>query len=419
MNDKENPSAKGPLVGLRILELGHFVAAPFCTRILGDLGAEIIKVESPGKGDPVRTWGKRVDGKSLWWSVHGRNKKSVTLNLKNPKGLDVAKQLIAECDAVVENFRPGQLARWGLGPEIIKEINPGCILVHVSGYGQTGPDRDRAAFGVIGEAIGGLRHLTGFPEGMTELPPARTGVSLGDMVAGLYAAIGLLSALFERQAKSAISSDTNARIEARSVDVALTESVFSLLEGCLPEYGKLGVIRQPMGATLPTNAPSNAYPTNDGRWILVAANSDALFKQLMNLMGRTDLEKDLRFADNPGRVEHSGELDDAIGKWTVTFDAKTVERVLAEANIPSTLIYTIEDCVNDPQLKSRDMIRPIEDPNFGVVLHPGIVPKMSGDGPDAISWPGPDIGAHTEQVLCELLNMTETDVLSLKEEGVL
>jgi crotonobetainyl-CoA:carnitine CoA-transferase CaiB-like acyl-CoA transferase len=199
MAETDQSPKKGPLSGLRVLELGHFIAAPFCTRILGDLGAEIIKVENPGKGDPVRSWGKMVDGKSLWWSVHGRNKKSVTLNMKNKKGLDVAKRLIANCDAVVENFRPGQLDRWGLGTDVIAGINPDCVLVHISGYGQTGPDRDRAAFGVIGEAIGGIRHLTGFPEGTTPLPPARTGVSLGDMVAGLYAAIGLLSAIHARR----------------------------------------------------------------------------------------------------------------------------------------------------------------------------------------------------------------------------
>ncbi len=401
----------GPLTGLRVLELGHFIAAPFCTRVLGDLGAEIIKIETPEKGDPVRSWGKRVDGKSLWWSVHGRNKKSVTINLKNPSGLNVAKQLIAECDAVVENFRPGQLERWGLGEDVISQINPDCVVVHVSGYGQTGPDRDRAAFGVIGEAIGGLRHLTGFPEGMTELPPARTGVSLGDMVAGLYAAIGLMSAVFDKQKRP--------DEKARSVDVALTESVFSLLEGCLPEYGKLGEIRQPTGATLPTNAPSNAYPTKDGRWIIIAANSDALFRRLMILMKRLDLADDPRFADNPGRVENALELDEAIARWAKNFDAKSVETVLAEADIPSTLIYTIEDCANDPQFQARGMIQPVDDPNFGNVLHPGVIPKVSGSDGTGIAWPGPEVGAHTDDVLSDLLNMTDQQINTLKSEGAL
>ncbi len=401
----------GPLSGLRVVELGHFIAAPFCSRILGDLGAEIIKIEAPGKGDPVRTWGKTVNGKSLWWSVHGRNKKSVTLNLKNPKGLDIAKRLIGTSDAVVENFRPGQLQRWGLGPQVINQLNPDCVLVHVSGYGQTGPDRDRAAFGVIGEAIGGLRHLTGFPDGITALPPARTGVSLGDMVAGLYAAIGLLSAVYEKQARP--------DAVPRSVDVALTESVFSLLEGCLPEYGKLGHIRQPTGATLPTNAPSNAYPTGDGRWILIAANSDALFNRLMALIERPDLAADPRFADNPGRVANAGEIDAIIAAWAKTHDAAAVAQILADRDIPSTLIYTIEDCANDPQLQSRGMIQPIEDPNFGEVLHPGVVPKMSGTGSDAIAWPGPDVGAHTQEVLSRLLQMTDQQIQTLKHEGVL
>ncbi|NNF80951.1 MAG: CoA transferase, partial [Rhizobiales bacterium] len=381
MSENHAEPVRGPLSGLRVLELGHFVAAPFCTRILGDLGAEIIKVESPGKGDPVRSWGKMVDGKSLWWSVHGRNKKSVTLNMKTPAGLDVAKQLIANCDAVVENFRPGQLARWGLGAEAIAAINSDCVIVHVSGYGQTGPDRDRAAFGVIGEAIGGLRHLTGFPEGMTSLPPARTGVSLGDMVAGLYAAIGLLSAVYQRQ------SNGGAKVPA--IDVALTESVFTLLEGCLPEYGALGEIRQPTGATLPTNAPSNAYPTKDGRWIIIAANSDALFLRLMALIEREDLATDPRFGDNPGRVANAPELDAAIAQWAKGHEAKAAEKVLANADIPSTLIYTIEDCANDEQFKARGMVHPVNDPNFGEVLHPGVVPKVSGPEPGGVSWPGP------------------------------
>ena len=411
MTETNQSPKKGPLSGLRVLELGHFIAAPFCTRILGDLGAEIIKVENPGKGDPVRSWGKMVDGKSLWWSVHGRNKKSVTLNMKNQKGLDVAKRLIANCDAVVENFRPGQLDRWGLGADVIAGINPGCVLVHVSGYGQTGPDRDRAAFGVIGEAIGGLRHLTGFPEGVTPLPPARTGVSLGDMVAGLYAAIGLLSAIHAGR------PDRDAK--APSVDVALTESVFSLLEGALPEYGMLGDIRQPTGATLPTNAPSNAYLTKDKRWIVIAANSDALFQRLMVLIERDDLASDSRFSDNPGRVTHAEELDAAISGWAQNLKAGSAARILAQADIPSTLIYTIEDCANDAHFKARDMICTVADPNFGQVLHPGIVPKISGSEPGGISWPGPDVGAHTDHILGDLLGMSANDIQALRAEQVI
>ena len=408
MTKKEN---SGPLSNLRILELGHFVAAPFCTRILADLGAEVIKIETPGKGDPVRSWGKMVEGKSLWWSVHGRNKKSVTMNLKNPKGLKLVKQLIVECDGIVENFRPGQLERWGLGPDVIASINPACAVVHISGYGQTGPGRDRAAFGVVGEAIGGLRHLTGFPEGMTTLPPARTGISLGDMVAGLYAAIGLMSALLEHKSK------LNAL--ARSADVALTEAVFSLLEGALPEYGKLGEVRQPTGATLPTSAPSSAYPSADNRWVIIGANSDLLFSRLMKLIERPDLGLDERFADNPGRVAFMDVLDTAIGQWTITMNAVTAAKILADADIPSTLIYTIEDCANDVQFIDRDMILAIDDPNFGKVLHPGVVPKMSGENPGGVAWPGPDVGAHTNSVLRELLKIGIDEIEALRVEGVL
>ncbi|NQW01382.1 MAG: CoA transferase [Rhodospirillales bacterium] len=402
---------KGPLSGLRILEMGHFIAAPFCTRILGDLGAEIIKVESPGAGDPVRTWGRRVDGKSVWWSVHGRNKKSVTLNLKNPKGVAVARKLIGEVDAVVENYRPGQLERWGLGDAVIEDLNPGCIVVHVSGYGQTGPGRDRAAFGVIGEAVGGLRHLTGYPDGMSPLPPSRTGVSLGDMVAGMYAAIGLLSALYDRQARNAT--------KGRSVDVALTEAVFSLLEGCLPEYGLLGEVRAPAGGALPVSAPSNAYPSADGRWVIIAANSDALYRRLMQVINRPDIAADENFKTNPGRVARMAELDEAIGQWTRTLPAKQAEQILAEADIPSTLIYTIEDCAADPQFLARDMIVPVNDPNFGETLHPGIIPKMSGADPGGITWSGPDVGAHTDSVLAELLHMSREEIEILRTEGAL
>jgi crotonobetainyl-CoA:carnitine CoA-transferase CaiB-like acyl-CoA transferase len=408
MSRKEN---SGPLSNLRILELGHFVAAPFCTRVLADLGAEIIKIETPGKGDPVRSWGKMVDGKSLWWSVHGRNKKSVTINLKNPKGLELVKRLIAECDGIVENFRPGQLERWGLAPDVIATINPACAVVHISGYGQTGPERDRAAFGVVGEAIGGLRHLTGFPEGMTTLPPARMGISLGDMVAGLYAAIGLMSALLENKSKP--------NTPARSADVALTEAVFSLLEGALPEYGKLGEVRQPTGATIPTSAPSSAYPSADNRWVIIGANSDLLFSRLMKLIERPDLGVDERFNDNPGRVAFMDVLDTAIGKWTITMDAVIAAKILADADIPSTLIYTIEDCANDVQFIDRDMIMAIDDPNFGKVLHPGVVPKMSGKDPGGVAWPGPDVGAHTNSVLQEILKMKIDEIEALRVEGVL
>jgi len=405
---------EGPLSGLRIVELGHFVAAPFCTRVLADLGAEIIKVEPPGRGDPVRTWGEMVDGKSLWWSVHGRNKKSVTLNLKHPKGVDLAKRLIESADGVVENFKPGQLERWGLGPKVIDSINPGCTLVRISGYGQTGPYKDRAAFGVIGEAMGGLRHLTAFPADQSDLPPARTGVSLGDMVTGLYAAIGLLSALFEKQMRNGSAN------KGRVVDVALTESVFTLLEGCLPEYGKLGRVRQPTGSTLPTNAPSNAYPCRDGKWVVIAANSDALFTKMMALIERNDLADDPRFKDNPGRVRDARELDGAITAWTLTQDGAEASKVVQAAGIPATEIYTIEDCVNDQQFQDRDMVQTIHDPSLGEVLHPGIVPRFDSDGPaGGIGWAGPQVGEHNSEVYGGVLGLSSDALAALKKEAVI
>jgi crotonobetainyl-CoA:carnitine CoA-transferase CaiB-like acyl-CoA transferase len=263
-------SPVGPLAGLRVLELGHFIAGPFCARLLADLGADVIKVEAPGKGDPARSWGEiRGDKSSIWWSVHGRNKKSITLNMKSPRARSLLLELIGQSDVLIENYRPGQLERWGLGTEQLQLAKPGLVLVRISGFGQNGPYAERSAFGVIGEAMGGIRRLTAFPAGTTDLPPARTGISLGDSVAALYGAFGALAAILDQRSRTTK--------EVRIVDVALTESVLSLMEGCLPEYGVLGKVREPTGSTLPTNAPSNAYACKDGEWVLIAANSDPLF----------------------------------------------------------------------------------------------------------------------------------------------
>lgn len=403
----------GPLSGLRILELGHFIAAPFSTRVLADLGADVIKVEPPGRGDPVRSWGLIPEGEdsSLWWSVHGRNKRSITADLKKPDGVALVKRLIAEVDAVVENFKPGQLASWGLGPEDMKAANPEVIVVQISGYGQTGPGHNRAAFGVIGEAVGGLRHLTGYPPEVSDLPPVRTGISIGDSVAGLYGAIGLLAALFEKSRGGGRSG--------RRIDVALTESILSLLEGCLPEYGATGAVRQPTGSTLPTNAPSNAYPTADGRWFLIAANSNALFRRLCGAMGRPDLADDPRYGDNPSRVKHAAELDAAISHWTTGMTLDEVAAAVEAADVPCSRIYDIADIAADPQFLDRNMVRRIQDPRLGEVLHPGIVPAMAGGPAGGIRWAGPDVGAHTDEVLGELLRMSAAEIDALKKEGVI
>ena len=405
----------GPLAGLRILELGHFIAAPFCTRVLADLGADVIKVEPPGRGDPVRSWGDIPEGQdaSVWWSVHGRNKRSVTVDLKNPAGIALVRRLVAAVDAVVENFKPGQLAKWGLGPDDIRAANPDAVLVQISGYGQTGPYSKRAAFGVIGEAIGGVRHLTGYPPDVTDLPPVRTGVSFGDSVAALYGAVGLLAALFEKK--------SGKPGPARQVDVALTESVLTLLEGCLPEYGYFGKIRQPMGSTLPTTAPSNAYPSKDGRWFLIGANADALFRRLCEAMGRPELLGDPRFTDNPSRVRHVLELDAEIAAWTRTLTLEQLEAAVAAADIPSSRIYDVSDIAADPQYRERNMIRPVADPRLGEVLHPGVVPRISGDaaGDDGIRWAGPAVGQHNDEVFGTLLGLSSAEIGRLKQDGVI
>jgi crotonobetainyl-CoA:carnitine CoA-transferase CaiB-like acyl-CoA transferase len=400
----------GILSGLRILEIGHFVAAPFCTRLLADLGADIIKIEPPS-GDPVRQWGQQVNGTSLWWSIHGRNKRSVTLNLKHPEAASIVRRLVAGCDAVVENFRPGQLAKLGLSDEVLRSVKSDLVIAHISGFGQDGPYRDRAAFGVIGEAIGGLRHLTNHPPGVSDLPPVRTGISIGDSLAGLYTAFGIMAALWQRDR---ISGDR----QGRTLDVALTDAVLSLMEGMLPEYGALGAVRQPTGSAIPTAAPSNAYPTADGKWILIAANSDPLFARLAALIGQPDLARDPRFVGNRTRVQNAAELDRMIGAWTSQLGVAEVDRCLTEADIPCTQVYTAAECAADPQFRHRGMVREVEDPQLGQVLHAGIVPHVP-ETPGVIRWPGPPIGAHTEEVLGEILGLQPTQLETLRQEGVI
>lgn len=400
----------GVLSGIRVLEIGHFVAAPFCTRLLGDLGADIIKIEPP-KGDPVRQWGAQIDGRSLWWSVHGRNKRSIALDLKAQEGRDILLDLVEHCDVVVENFRPGQLAKMGLAPDILRERRPGLIVAHVSGYGQSGPGRNQAAFGVIGEAIGGIRYLTNHPPETHGLPPVRVGVSIGDSLAGLYAAFGIVSALWRREKFGA-----TARFE--TIDVALTESVLSMMEGMLPEFGALGRIKQPTGGAIATAAPSNAYPTADQQWILIAANSEPLFAKLLALMGRSDLVDDPRFTGNAQRVGHAAELDSLIGEWSGQYTAERLSQMLAGADIPSSKVYTAQDIAHDPQYRARGMVREVEDPLIGTVLHPGIVPHFP-DAPGQVRSTGPDIGADGEAIMRELLGYDESRIVSLKHSGVL
>jgi formyl-CoA transferase len=388
---------RGPLAGLKVLEIGHYIAAPFCTRILADLGAEVIKVEPPG-GDPFRGWGASVDGHSVWFSVHGRNKLSVVLDLKSDR--EVLLRMAARADVLVENLRAGGLERLGLGPKVLHAANPRLVIARISGYGQDGPYRDKPAFGAIGEAMGGIRHLTGHPAGSSDLPPPRCGISISDDLAGLYAAIGLLSVLWQRDAVGTGSG--------RVVDVNLVDSVFSLMEGMLPEYALDGRVRQPAGAAIATAAPTNTYPCADGKWLCIAGNSDLIFARLMKAIGRAELATDPAYSSNADRCRQRDALDGVIAEWTRTLSAKEAEAQLEAADVPCSRLYDIADCAHDPHFRARGSVQEIVDPLIGRTLHPGPAIRIDGDPPEsAIAWPGPAAGAHTQYVLRELLGIAD------------
>lgn len=385
----------GPLVGLKVVEIGHYIAAPFCTRILADLGAEVVKIEPPG-GDPVRGWGATKDGHPVWFSVHGRNKLSVTLDLKRQRPLVL--RLIERADVLVENLRAGQLERLNLGPAVLHDVNPRLVIARISGYGQDGPYRDKPAFGAIGEAIGGIRHLTAHPAGATELPPPRCGISISDDLAGLHAAIGLLAAVWQR--------DVAGTGRGRIVDVNLVDSVFNLMEGMLPEYALDGRVRQPAGAAIATASPTNTYPCADGKWLCVAGNSDLIFARLMTAIGRVDLGADPAYATNAGRCARREALDVAIAAWTRTLPAKEAQDRLEAADVPCSRLYDIADCAADPHFLARKSVLAVNDPLIGPTLHPGPAIRLDGDAPEAvIGWTGPEAGAHTDYVLHELLGL--------------
>ncbi len=387
------PGRTGPLVGLKVLELGHYIAAPFCTRILADLGAEVVKVEPPG-GDPVRGWGAQVDGNSVWFSVHGRNKLSVELDLKRDR--DTALRLAARADVLVENLRAGGLEKLRLGPADLHAVNPRLVIARISGYGQDGPYRDKPAFGAIGEAMGGIRHLTAHPPGSSDLPPPRCGISIGDDLAGMYAAIGLLSALWQR--------DATGTGRGRVVDVSLVDAVFSLMEGMLPEYALDGRIRQPVGAAIPTASPTNTYPCADGKWLCIAGNSDLIFARLMGAIGRPELAADPRFGTNYDRCTHRAPLDAAVAEWTRTMPAAAAEAVLEAADVPCSRLYDIADCAADPHFRARGAVQAVQDPLIGPTLHQGSALRFDGDSPESVvAWTGPAVGAHTRYVLDVLL----------------
>jgi crotonobetainyl-CoA:carnitine CoA-transferase CaiB-like acyl-CoA transferase len=384
-----------PLVGLKILEIGHYIAAPFCTRILADLGAEVIKIEPPG-GDPFRGWGAAKDGNSVWFSIHGRNKLSIELDLKRQR--DELLKLVGRADVLVENLRAGQLERLNIGPDVLHGVNPRLVIARISGYGQDGPYRDKPAFGAIGEAMGGLRHLTGHPSGSTELPPPRCGISISDDLAGMYAAIGLLSAIWQR--------DAMGTGRGRVIDVNLVDSVFSLMEGMLPEYALDGRVRQPAGAAIETASPTNTYPCADGKWLCIAGNSDLIFRRLMSVIGRAGLAEDPAYATNGLRCANRSALDDAIAAWTRTLPAKDAEALLETAEVPCSRLFDIADCAADPHFVARKSVLPIDDPLTGRTLHPGPAIRLDGEKPeDVVRWTGPAAGAHTDYVLQTLLGL--------------
>jgi formyl-CoA transferase len=383
----------GPLRGLKVLEIGHYIAGPFCTRILADLGAEVVKIEPPG-GDPIRGWGATLHGHPVWFSVHGRNKKSVVLDLKKDRATVLA--LAAKADVLVENMRAGQLERLKLGPDVLHGVNPRLVIARVSGYGQDGPYRDKPAFGAIGEAIGGLRHLTGHPSGASDLPPPRCGISISDDLAGMYAAIGLLAALWQR--------DGTGTGRGRVIDVNLVDSVVSLMEGMLPEFAMDGRIRQPAGAAIPTASPTNTYPCADGKWLCIAGNSDFIFRRLMAAIGRPELADRPEYATNGLRCANRTPLDAAIAAWTRTLAAKDAEAILEAAEVPCSRLYDIADIAGDPHLRARASVQEIDDPLIGRTLHPGPVIRLDGDAPDqVVAWTGPAVGAHTDDVLASCL----------------
>lgn len=390
-----SPQSGLPLAGLRVLELGHYIAGPFATRLLADMGAEVVKVEPP-EGDPIRGWGSKAQGHPVWFSIHGRNKLSVTLDLKNPRDKARLLKLAAGADALVENFRPGYLERIGLGPEVLQAENPRLVIARVSGYGQDGPYRDKPAFGAIGEAMGGLRHLTANP-GQTELPPPRCGISISDDLAGMYAAMAVVSACWGRD-----RAGEGGR--GRIIDINLVDSVLSLMEGMLPEYGLTGKIRQPAGAAIPTAAPTNTYPCADGKWLCVAGNSDLIFRRLMGAIGRPELAEDPRMADNGGRCAHAAELDAAIGAWTRTLPAKEAQDILEAVDVPCSRLYDIRDIAEDPHFRARDSVMELRDPLIGPVLHPAAPFRFDGVAPrDMVRWTGPALGEHNARVFGQWL----------------
>jgi formyl-CoA transferase len=390
---------------LRVVEMGQLLAGPFCGQLLADFGADVIKVEPPGTGDPMRNWGReKAAGESLWWPVVARGKRSVTLDLRQPAGQELARRLIAEADVLVENFRPGTLERWGLDPDELRRDHPGLIVTRVSGFGQTGPYASRPGYGAIGEAMGGLRAVIGEPD----RPPARAGISIGDTLAATFACVGTLVALHVRERTG----------RGQVVDSALYEATLAVMESLIPEYAIAGYVRPRTGSVLPNVAPANAYPTRDGREHLISGNQDTVWRRLARAMGRPELAEDPRFATHTARGEHQEELDELIAAWTSTLTVEELERILVEHEVPNGRIYTAPDMLADAHFAARRAIVRLIHPRLGEFPMQNVVPQLS-DTPGEVRWVGPDLGQHTAEVLRDVLGVTESEQEDLRRRGVI
>jgi formyl-CoA transferase len=395
-------SSNGPLSGLKVIELGQLIAGPFAAKTLSDFGADVVKIEPPDGGDPLRQWRLVKDGTSVWWQVQSRNKRSIGLDLKTPEAQDIVRRLASQADVLIENFRPGAMEGWGLGPEVLLAQNPKLIMLRISGYGQSGPYRDRPGFGVVAEAMSGLRHLTGEPGRV----PVRVGVSIGDTLASLHGVIGILMALHER----------NRSGQGQVIDVALYEAVFNCMESLLPEYSAFGAVRGPAGSALPGIAPTNAYACADGGYALVAGNGDSIFKRLMQCIGRPDLAQDPGLAKNAGRVQRVDEIDAAIGAWTATLSVEQVLAALEQAQVPSGKIYTVADIAADPHYAARGMLGQVTLDDGSEVSVPGFVPKLSRT-PGGHRRNAPALGQDTDAVLREM-GLDDEQITALRERGI-
>lgn len=393
-----------PMQGVKVLELGTLIAGPFCTRILGEFGADVIKVESPDGGDPLRQWRKLHRGTSLWWSVQARNKKSLTVNLKHPEGLAIVRQLAAEADIVVENFRPGVLEKLGLGWDVLSAANPELVMVRLSGFGQTGPYKDRPGFGAIGESMGGLRYITGFPD----RPPVRTGISIGDSIAALWAAIGALMALRHREVNGGVG---------QVVDVALYEAVFAMMESMVPEFDVAGFMRERTGNIMPGITPSNTHTTRDGRHVIIGGNGDAIFNRLMRAIGRPDLAEAPDLVSNAGRDLRAAEIYTVIDAWVAARDGDAVLAAMEVAEVPASSVFSVADMFRDAQFAARGMLEEASLPDGQPLRIPGVVPKLSAT-PGATEWLGPKLGEHTDEILAGLGYSAEK-IAALRADGAI